>query len=130
MSSTDGISFTGISLLSGVRQTWQGVAGGAAGGVAAALTTPLDVVKTRLQLAGVGSPTRYLSVNAVRPSRRAAAAVDTPGCACACGLWPCGALAAQRNGCACRSHLFCARNPAISISVQKQQCAGLRSGPI
>lgn len=36
-------------------------AGGTAGGVSAAATTPLDVVKTRLQLEGVNSATRYKS---------------------------------------------------------------------
>jgi solute carrier family 25 iron transporter 28/37 len=41
------------------RLSVQVVAGGMAGGAAAAVTTPLDVVKTRLQTEGVHSPRRY-----------------------------------------------------------------------
>jgi len=43
-------------------------AGGAAGGVAAAATTPLDVAKTRLQLEGVTSAARYDGRGAVWPT--------------------------------------------------------------
>lgn len=46
--------------------TVQLVAGGTAGAGAAALTNPLDVVKTRLQLEGVNSATRYDSTSFVR----------------------------------------------------------------
>lgn len=42
------------------------VAGGTAGGLAGAATTPLDVVKTRLQLEGLSSSTRYNTTAVVR----------------------------------------------------------------
>ncbi|KFM22815.1 putative mitochondrial carrier C8C9.12c [Auxenochlorella protothecoides] len=50
----------------------QFVAGGIAGGTAAAATTPLDVVKTRLQLEGLGSATRYQTMSVIPVMRRIA----------------------------------------------------------
>ena len=61
-------------------------AGGVAGGAAAALTTPLDVVKTRLQLEGVGSAARY-GRGAVLPTL-ARIARDEGGAALAAGWAP------------------------------------------
>ena len=46
------------------------LAGGTAGAAAAAATNPLDVVKTRLQLEGVNSATRYGTTAVVTLSSR------------------------------------------------------------
>ena len=48
--------------------TWQVLAGGVAGASAAAVTNPLDVVKTRLQLDGIHSPRSVATNRIVRPS--------------------------------------------------------------
>jgi len=61
-------------------------AGGAAGGIAAAATTPLDVVKTRLQLEGVGSAARYGSTKVFKVLTKIAA--DEGGAALWAGLAP------------------------------------------
>lgn len=46
------------------------IAGGVAGGSAAAVTNPLDVVKTRLQLEGVNTATRYESTSFISVTKR------------------------------------------------------------